>query len=361
MRRWPSLAALAAGAGCSAASTRVAPAPEPAGPALHAVVEAQGATSTVPPPPPAPPPPPTRVVIISEDGLAADALDPSLAPTHAAFAASGLRARVARTVGPSETLPTHSSMLSGFPPDVHGMTWDSYLPERGFIDVPTLFSVAHDHGLSTAMLVAKPKLQHLARPGSIDLFERPGFPCDLIARRAVRLLAESPPIVTFLHFANADDAGHGRGWRTPAYQAAVTASDACVATVLAALDDLGLASSTYVFVTADHGGIDRAHSANDDRVRLIPWMVRGPGVPAGEVLDAEVSTMDTAATAMAVLGLPMPDGMVGIPRLPGVAQLTEVPGAANLTFLTLPPPAAPVDDGDGAGPVDAPADVDPPR
>lgn len=349
MRPWASLLPLLVGGACSA-SARVPPGPEvSASVAVHPVVLAPADAALAPPPVPSAPP--TRVVIISEDGLAADALDPALAPNHAAFAATGMRARVARTVGPSETLPTHASMLSGFPPDVHGMTWDSYLPERGFIEVPTLFSIAHDHGLSTAMLVAKPKLQHIARPGSLDLFERPAFPCEVIAARGVRLLTETPPIVTFMHFSNPDDAGHGHGWRTPAYQAAVAASDACLATVLAAIDALDLASSTYVFVTADHGGFERAHSGKDDRVRVIPWMVRGPGVMPGSEVEAEVSTMDTAATAMAVLGLPMPDGMVGIPRLPGVAQIPEVPGAANLTFLPVPAVATDV------GPIDSPSDV----
>lgn len=316
-----------------------------------------------PPTPPAPPPPPTRVVIISQDGLAADALTPELAPTQAAFAASGMTARLARTVGPSETLPTHASMLSGVPPTVHGMTWDSYIGERGFIEVPTLFSVAHDHGMSTAMLVAKPKLQHIARTGTIDLYERPGFDCAIVARRAVRLLRESPPIVTFMHFANPDDAGHGRGWRTPAYQAAVTANDACVATVLAAIDELGLAPTTYVFVTADHGGHERSHSAKDDRIRVIPWMVRGPGVTPGAIVDEEMSTMDTAATAMAVLGLPIPPGVEGVARLPAGprAVAPDVPvGDTCLLPKAEPPPPDTVPAAIADGPDEASAAPPPP-
>jgi hypothetical protein len=103
------------------------------------------APSPVPVAVPAPPPPaPKRVVIISEDGLRPDALSPELTPRHIALIHEGARAKDAETIPESDTLPSHASMLSGVGAHEHGLWWNSYQAARGFIHVPTIFSVAHD-------------------------------------------------------------------------------------------------------------------------------------------------------------------------------------------------------------------------
>src|SRR5512135_1947477 len=107
------------------------------------------APSPPPVPAPAPPPPaPKRVVIISEDGLRPDALSPELTPRHIALIHEGARAKDAETIPESDTLPSHASMLSGVSAREHGLWWNSYQSDRGFIHVPTIFSVAHEKGLS---------------------------------------------------------------------------------------------------------------------------------------------------------------------------------------------------------------------
>jgi hypothetical protein len=81
-------------------------------------------------------------------------------------------------------------MLSGVGVADHGLWWNSFHAERGFIHVPTIFSEAHEHGLTTAMIVGKPKLQHIAIPGTVDHFETTA-PSTSSAGRALR--AVSPP------------------------------------------------------------------------------------------------------------------------------------------------------------------------
>jgi arylsulfatase A-like enzyme len=96
------------------------------------------------------------------------------------------------------------------------------------------------------------------------------------------------------------------------YLLAVHHSDDCLATVLAAIDP----ATTLVIVTADHGGHGTKHSDGHEAVdRDIPWIVRGPGVTAGMTLDASIETVDTAATTLAALGLPMLPHMIGSPRV----------------------------------------------
>jgi arylsulfatase A-like enzyme len=266
---------------------------------------------------------PRRVVIISEDGLRPDALSEELTPRHTALMREGATARLAETIHESDTLPSHASMLSGVDAGAHGLHWNSYKKDRGFIHVPTIFSIAHANGLSTAMFVGKPKLRHIARPGSVDVFERPSYLCGGVSRRAAAYFTQAKPDLMFVHFSDPDELGHADGWMSPEYLKGVRHSDQCLATLLAAIDASGLADSTLVIVTADHGGHGKKHSGGHAEVdRQIPWIARGPGVTPGSSLDEPILTVDTAATTLAALSLPLPAAMIGAARL-GFAKLVR--------------------------------------
>src|SRR6185503_16887518 len=81
-----------------------------------------------------------KVAIISIDGLRPDAIQIAGAANIMALAGRGAWSWNAQTIYPSNTLPSHISMLSGFSPEEHGVTWDDYAPARGPILVPTLFA-----------------------------------------------------------------------------------------------------------------------------------------------------------------------------------------------------------------------------
>jgi len=294
-------------------ATPPAPASVPPAP----VTTRSAPSAAIPAPAPSPPPAPRRVVIISEDGLRPDALSPELTPRHIALIHEGARAKDAETIPESDTLPSHASMLSGVGAREHGLWWNSYQASRGYIHVPTIFSVAHQNGLSTAMIVGKPKLRHIAIPGTVDHYERPSYLCGGVAKRAGEYFAASKPDLMFVHFSDPDEYGHSHGWLSPEYMRAVHASDRCLATLLTAIDASGLADSTLVIVTADHGGHGKKHSDGHVAVdREIPWIVRGPGVGHDVVLDETIETVDTAATTLAALGLP------ALPHMRGTSRLT---------------------------------------
>jgi arylsulfatase A-like enzyme len=166
------------------------------------------------------------------------------------------------------------------------------------------------------MFVGKPKLLHIASPGTVDHFERPSYLCGGVAERAAEYFAAWQPDLMFVHFSDPDEYGHSDGWMSARYQQAVRQSDGCLGTLLAAIDASGLAGTTLVIVTADHGGHGKRHSDGREAVdRQIPWIVRGPRVPRGTVLDGTIETVDTAATTLAALGLPALPHMLGVPRL----------------------------------------------
>jgi arylsulfatase A-like enzyme len=289
--------------------------PPPSPPSLPSPPAGRPAPVAIAPPPHGPSFP-RRVVIISEDGLRPDVFSTELTPRHVALMQEGATARSAVTIPESDTLPSHASMLSGVGVAEHGLYWNSSQPERGYIHVPTIFSAAHAQHLTTAMFVGKPKLHHIATPGTVDHFERPGYLCGSVAKRAAEYFTASAPDLMFVHFSDPDEYGHSHGWMSPEYLRAVKDSDRCLATLLAAIDAGGGAATTLVIVTADHGGHGKHHS--DGRVpvdRQIPWIVRGPGVAPGVWLDAPVQTYDTAATTLAALHLPALPHMKGSTRL----------------------------------------------
>ncbi len=259
---------------------------------------------------------PARVVIISIDGLRPDMMTPELMPRHVQLMAEGITARHASTITQSDTLPSHAAMLSGVGVAAHGLWWNSYKANRGFIKVPTVFSSARERGLTTAMIVGKQKLRHIAGPTSVDYFERPSYLCGGVARRAAEYFTKVTPDLLFVHFSDPDEYGHSHGWLSKEYVRAAKNSDRCLATVLAAIDASPAGAGTLVIVTADHGGHAKHHSDGRSKLnRSIPWIARGPGVPKGATLEAPVETVDTAATTLAALGLPPLPHMRGQARL----------------------------------------------
>src|SRR5690606_18429631 len=123
----------------------------------------------------------------------------------------------ARTITPSITLPSHTSMLTGVEPRIHGITWnDNHVEERGKVPVPTIFSIARDQGLHTAAFFSKGKFDHLLLPGSVDhavLPEGDGkWLAGTTAAAVERYLATEKPNLLFVHFGDPDYAGHVIGW-----------------------------------------------------------------------------------------------------------------------------------------------------
>ncbi len=264
----------------------------PAGPTPSAVVPSP--TSVSP-----------RVVIVSVDGLRPDALAPAGATAIPALAARGSYTWSAQTILPSTTLPSHASMLSGFPPSIHGITWDDDDPSHGCIPVPTVFAVARAAGLRTVMVVGKPKLEQLEIPGTLDRFVL-AAPRDEDVANAAVTQARLGFDVMFVHLPETDLTGHAAGWMSPAYLDAVAGADRAVERVLEAVPD-----GTTAIVTADHGGHGYNHGTSLAVDLTIPWVIAGPGIAPGHLIRGRVDTVDTAATAAHVVGVRLPSSAPG--------------------------------------------------
>lgn len=257
------------------------------------------------------------VVIVSVDGLRPDAIDRAEAPMLRALRRWGACAAQARTVDVSYTLPSHVSMLTGLDVGRHGVTWNEYRP--GAVEHETAFSIAHRAGRSTAMFFAKSRFHYLIRPGSVDFVygkaPNGGGGEDTSADGLAKAFADAWRrrgfALTFLHIGEVDGAGHKHGWMGPQYLAAVAVADRALGTVWGAIETSGREAVTALLVTADHGGNGKDHGDVSPETLSIPWICVAPGVRPGLRIERPVRIVDTCPTALALLGIPPPEGLDG--------------------------------------------------
>jgi hypothetical protein len=277
------------------------------------------------------------VVLVSVDGFRPDVITPDMRALHKLYL-QGATPHIARTIDKSATLPSHASMVSGVDPAQHGLNFNSYRPDHGAIAAPTVFSVTHAAGLPTAMFVGKGKLRHLLGKSADASFTMAGMFCTKLLKQALPYLQSAERGLLFLHFADPDSAGHRYGWMTTEYEEAAHRADRCVGQVMEAIEASGRASRTLLLVTSDHGGHNKSHGTRLDVDARIPWYAWGAGVHRGRV-SRPVHTTDTAATALAALGLERPAGMHGRPVEEALGSLMcEEPEGMPLVGPPVAPP-----------------------
>ncbi len=258
-------------------------------------------------------PGPVRVLILSIDGFRPDAIELTPMRNLQALMRESAYSLVAQTIFPSATLPSHASMLTGLCPDKHGVTWNDYLPERGYANGTDIFDLAHAAGLRTVMVVGKEKLRQITEPESTDVFEFINDRDTVIATRVAELIPQGFGLM-FVHFPTPDWMGHEYGWLSPEQFSVLFRADEALQTILDALQEAGMRQDTLIIVTADHGGHDTTHGTSRPEDMTIPWIVAGPGVQHA-VLFTNVNTTDTTATVAWALGLPLQPDWDGRPVL----------------------------------------------
>jgi predicted AlkP superfamily pyrophosphatase or phosphodiesterase len=284
-----------------------------------------------------------HVVVISLDGLRVDAVTKYKPKTILRLMSEGTYAASAQTILPSKTLPSHTSMLTGVPPEVHGITWNEDETDlHGTVDVQTVFEVAKNAGYTTAAFFSKSKFHHLQKSGTLDYTQAPDGMEHLMATETVTdvatYLKHKRPNLLFVHLAETDYAGHSLGWMSFVYEWAVKRVDDGVKKILEAADESYGPGKYTVIVTADHGGHGRTHGSADPLDMNIPWLVWGEGVTHGSQILEPVRTMDTAATVLWLLGVAEPSAWVG--KAVATAFSEEAQLAASAAIATGAVPAA---------------------
>jgi predicted AlkP superfamily pyrophosphatase or phosphodiesterase len=256
----------------------------------------------------------TRVVLVTIDGFAADQLaDESLEIPHLrALIAGGVRAESSQTVFPSVTHPSHTSIVTGVSPRVHGvignrmrnrLTGERFhvtnRPHAEAVHAPTLFDAAKARGLATAAFFwpesrDDPSLDRsipevfaadgVADPGAADPtyleeLRRARVPIDLfyeaygrrglvgagdvaLALAAAHEIRTRRPDLLAIHLVSTDAIEHWWGPDHPLSKAAFHVADACVGILRDAVEEAGLTDETVFVVGADHGFATVTHDVN---------------------------------------------------------------------------------------------------
>ena len=213
-------------------------------------------------------------------------------------------------------MPSHASMLTGVGPFQHRILWNDDDSEHDAVSVPSVFSIAKGEGLSTAAFYSKSKFTQLFSRSALDMSAAPTrsegmWPGESTVAHAAAYLRTASPSLLFVHLGEPDDAGHSSGWMSTEYGQAVRSTDLAPGHLLARADTSYGRGKYTVIVTADHGGHNRTHGTPRSDDLLIPWIVWGAGVETGAPLTEAVRTMDTAATALWLLGVDVPRGWDG--------------------------------------------------
>lgn len=264
-----------------------------------------------------------HVFIISFDQGNPDLIRQADMPTFHQMAAEGAHDWNAYTIVPSLTLPSHTSMLTGVGPQAHQILWNDYQPQKGLVNVPTIFSLAKKQGLTTAMFVGKEKFKHLLLPGSVDTFvwPQPQDDAKAVAKAFAAQVGTLKPNLCFIHFRDPDTVGHQTGSHSPEKLKALADCDVALKTIKDAIANAGLTNSVII-LTADHGshdfkdkgGITRGtHGSAETADVIIPWIAWGAGVKKHFTITAPVVQYDTAATALWLLNVPLPESFWGRP------------------------------------------------
>lgn len=240
-----------------------------------------------------------HVVMVSVDGLMpayylrADEMGLKI-PNIRALMGRGTWAEGVVGVLPSVTYPSHTTMVTGVPPSLHGITSNKVVDPMGASDgawmwyaeeiaVPTLVDIARSRRLRTASVSWPvsvgweanwnvPEFWRSSHPIDRHLLEAistPGIIADAAAHRGkpfphrwsdqervdmARFLIETyRPALTLLHIFETDSAQHDHGPMSAEALRAVEEADARIGQLLASVRKAGIEERTLFMIVSDHG------------------------------------------------------------------------------------------------------------
>ena len=251
-----------------------------------------------------------KVMLIVIDGCRPDGIAKTLTPNIDSMVQDGAHSFSAETVSPPLTLPAHFSIFSSRQPVNHNVLTNTGRPDIS-PDTFTVFEAARYNRLSTAAYYSWEQLRNLTPPGVLDqsIMERTlGLPLEPQDLRFIKMVTPSivrtAPDLCFVYLEGVDAAGHKHGWMSNEYLTAISNADKALGFLLGTLEDIGLKNSYNVMVFSDHGGVDTHHMDPLPEVLTIPWIAAGPDIAQGIVLDKDITVLDIAPTAAALLQIP---------------------------------------------------------
>ncbi len=216
------------------------------------------------------------------------------------------------TVGPKTlTRPQHAQMLSGYTDEITGIRTNagtSRLPPGTSIYERIAELVGPDIALAHVAMpkyVSRGITRWARRRDMFTYYNRPagrdGFSGRNTLKRVVpglRKLAGSR-FFFFMHFKTADKVAHIASDRSERYREALITLDRRLGELRQAMADLGIARTTDIYITTDHGFHGRRHVVDDFPENVRTWMASS----AHDLDGSEPATVvDVVPTVISKLG-----------------------------------------------------------
>jgi arylsulfatase A-like enzyme/tetratricopeptide (TPR) repeat protein len=268
-----------------------------------------------------------NVLLITLDTFRADRVSSSLTPNIVRLAGRGTQFTNVRATAPL-TLPSHTSLMTGSIPPVHGVHDNGVVYTR---KLPTLASIFRDNGYATAAFVGAYVLnRRFGLDAGFDWYddavrrdarqveqleaERPGAEVVDAAVKWLDAAAGTKPRFMWVHLYDAHapyrppqeflDKASGRP-----YDGEIAYVDAQVGRLLDALEARRMTANTLVAIAGDHGEAlgDHGEATHGmlvyDATLRVPLILAGPGINRGERVDRELSLSHIAPAIVRAAGL----------------------------------------------------------
>lgn len=271
-----------------------------------------------------------RVVLVSIDGLRADALGEM--PSLTAHLGQAVWSGRMQTITPALTVPGHLAMFTGRDVAALGIQSNELDVQAAVIlaanGASTVFKWNRTAGGTSIALAAfsliPPRNADAARAFfEVDSLVSTGAEAGPIVDQAIEIATRpDAPSILFVHLPTVDLAGHDHGWTheagelTEPYRAAVAEADAQLARLLTAVAPQVADGRVAVIITSDHGGghgdgcapgvpAEREHCTAHPGDRTIPLVLLSTAGSPAE-LTGTPSITQVAPTIAHLLGLPVP-------------------------------------------------------
>jgi predicted AlkP superfamily pyrophosphatase or phosphodiesterase len=285
---------------------------------------------------------PTRsVIMISLDGTTpADVLAAELT-TLPALARRGAVAAHLVPVFPTNTFPSHVSLVTGVLPAVHGIVNNVFLdPRRGlfrysndptWIEVEPIWAIADRHGVVSAAYYwvgSEGPWRNGYGPRYWKAFDVATSEAEKVEQILAWLDIESPadrPTLITSWFRGADGTGHRHGPGSSEVHASLRRQDRALARLVAGLEERGAFETTTLLLVSDHG------MAPVTRIIDLKTALRAAGIKARAFGGGGLATVSVPGGDGDVAKVVEVAGLLGLDaRRPGGAS--GDPSVANPRF-----------------------------
>jgi arylsulfatase A-like enzyme/Tfp pilus assembly protein PilF len=293
-----------------------------------------------------------NVLLITVDTVRADHIgaygySKAQTPNIDSVARDGIRFARAYATNPT-TLPSHSTILTGTYPMLHGM--HDFSGNRLSPNQPTLATMLKKQGYSTGAVIGAAVLDsrfgldngfdyyyddfdfsRLAET-NLDAMERPG---NIVADKALEWLSRNSqrPFLLWIHLYDphhpyTPPAPYDRQFATAPYDGEIAFADAQIGRVLRFLKDKGAYNKTLIAISGDHGEGLGEHGEKThgffiyNSTMQVPLILKPP-IPAPVIYTTTTSSRAKATASKLTKVVQQPVSLVDL--LPTILQLTGVP------------------------------------